>query len=324
MQVRAKASSAKSFDPAALLRRFVNPEPGTPQPFAWVPAYIPELARVRRVAPSAGGLLGRMGSLEVRLAASPADIRKAQALRYKVFYEEMSAVPSAPAAMLRRDADLYDAICDHVLVEDHAALEARPFRRPEPRVVATYRLLRQEMADLNGGFYTAAEFDVEPLVERHPGLRMLELGRSCVLAPYRDKRTIELLWHGVWAYVRRCRVDAMFGCASLDGVDPDRLALPLSFLAQHRLAPEAWRVAARPERRVEMNRLPPEAVDLRRAVHTLPPLIKGYLRLGAWVGDGAVIDRQFGTTDVFVVLPTSNISGRYIDYFGADAGRHAA
>lgn len=293
-------------------------------PLAWVPGLLPGFTKLRQSERPMAPTLGRLGSLEVRLATKPKDIKRAQRLRYKVFYEEMSAVPTPATAMLRRDADFYDAFCDHVLVVDHAALEHKPFRAPKPKVVATYRLLRQEMADLVGGFYSASEFDIAPLLERHSTLRFLELGRSCVLKPYRNKRTIELLWHGVWTYIRAHGIDAMFGCASLEGTDPSRLALPLSFLSQQAQAPDEWRVKALANRYVAMNRLAPEAVNPKTALHALPPLLKGYLRVGAMIGDGAVVDYQFGTTDVFVILPTSRIAERYIGYFGADAQRHAA
>lgn len=317
------------FDAADLMRRLMaHQQPhrrgAPPAPLAWVPALLPELAKNRRIDRPMPSTLGRMGHLEVRLATGPAEIRKAQALRYTVFYEEMSAVPSPAAAMLKRDADFYDAICDHVLVLDHSVMVVRPFRKPEPKVVATYRLLRGEVAERNGGFYTAGEFDIDPLLDAQAGRRMLELGRSCVLKPYRNKRTIELLWHGVWTYILQHKIDVMFGCASLEGTDPRQLSLPLSFLHHNCRAPEGWRVRALPERYVEMDRLSASQLDMRAALHALPPLIKGYLRLGAWVGDGAVVDHQFGTTDVFLVLPTERISGRYIEYFGADADRHAA
>jgi len=269
-------------------------------------------------------VLGRLGSLEVRLARTAGEIRAAQKLRYHVFYEEKSAMPSGAAALQRRDRDEFDAVCDHVLVLDHET-PAEAFRRRKPTVVGTYRLLRQEVAELNFGFYTASEFDIQGLVEaKSPPLRFMELGRSCVLKSYRNKRTIELLWHGVWSYVLMHHVDVMIGCASIEGTDPDRLALPLSFLHHHALAPEEWRVRALPRRYVSMERMPKEAVDVRAALHALPPLVKGYLRLGALIGDGAVIDRQFGTTDVCMVLPVSGISQRYVNYYGADASRHQA
>jgi putative hemolysin len=191
-------------------------------------------------------------------------------------------------------------------------------------VVGTYRLLRQQLAEDFGGFYTANEFDIAPLLANHRDLNFLELGRSCVLAPYRNKRTVELLWHGIWAYVLQNRLDVMFGCASLDGTDPDQLALPLSFLYHYSRAPEPWRARALHERYVEMNRMSKESVDPKAALRSLPPLIKGYLRLGCYIGDGAVIDHQFGTTDVLIVLPVSALSSRYIEHFGAGAERHAA
>ena len=265
--------------------------------------------------------LGRIGALEVRLAQSGADVRRAQRLRFRVFYEEMSARPDTGMKIARRDVDPFDRFCDHLLVLDHATLRG-PTRRPA--VVGTYRLLRQDVAQRNGGFYSAGEFDIASLVERHPGLRFVELGRSCVLAPYRNKRTVELLWHGIWTYVLRHKLDAMVGCASLEGTDPDTLALQLSFLHHYAPAPETWRISAVPGRYIEMNRIAKNEVDQKAALRALPPLIKGYLRLGATFGEGAVIDRQFGTTDVFVTLPVSTISSRYIAHFGATADRHAA
>lgn len=280
--------------------------------------------------PAGPATLGRIGNLEVRLAASPAEIRKAQKLRYRVFFEEMSAVASAAARRARRDADAFDAICDHLLVIDHgaprktAASKLLKFSKPGPAIVGTYRLLRQAVADAHGGFYTQGEYDIAPLITAHPQLNFLELGRSCVLEPYRDKRTVELLWHGIWAYVLQHGIDVMLGCASLAGTDPDRLAMPLSFLHQVASPPAEWQVRALEARREPMDRLPPEAIDHKAALKALPPLIKGYLRLGGFVGDGAVVDHDFGTTDVLIVLPVANINPRYIAHYGADAGRYAS
>jgi putative hemolysin len=281
------------------------------------------LPSLRASSRQAHPVLGRLGELEVRLAASAAEIRRAQALRYRVFYEEMSAMPGRRALSRRRDADDFDGICDHLLVLDHSALDG-PLRRARPAIVGTYRLLRQEVASAHGGFYSEGEFDIAPLFRRKPQLRFLEVGRSCVLAPYRSTRTLELLWHGIWAYVLMHRIDVMIGCASLAGTDPDGLAAPLSFLSRVSRAPDEWQVRAHDHLRVEMERLPNAALDARATLRSLPPLIKGYLRLGAYVGDGAVIDRQFGTTDVLIVLPVAEINRRYIEHFGADARRYAA
>jgi putative hemolysin len=291
--------------------------------------------RARAVEP-----LGRIGPLEVRLAQSPAEVRLAQHLRYHVFYEEMTAIAGADALRTRRDHDGFDAICDHLLVVDrekhgdqgfavrrHRAIfgvettPLRPLFGCKSPIVGTYRLLRQEIAEHHDGFYSAGEYDIAPLIDRHPGLRFLELGRSCVLKPYRNKRTVELLWHGIWSYVLMHGIDVMFGCASLDGTNTDRLAPALSFLHHKARAPEPWRVGAVSHRYVEMNRMAADAIDERAVLRDLPPLIKGYLRLGGFVADGAVIDRQFGTTDVLIVLPVTNINRRYVGHYGADADR---
>jgi putative hemolysin len=249
------------------------------------------------------------------------DVKRAQKKRYRVFYKDGTAIADAATLLARRDKDALDKICDHLLVIDHAAKPSISGKQP---VVGTYRLLRQDVAERHGGFYTENQFDIAGLIDRHAGLRFLELGRSCVLPRYRNKRTVELLWHGIWSYVRQHRLDVIIGCASFEGTDPDRLALPLSFLHHYAQAPEAWRATAHSSRRVEMNRMTKEAINPKAALHELPPLIKGYLRLGATIGDGAVIDHQFGTIDVLIIMPVSAINSRYIEHFGVDASRHAA
>jgi len=264
--------------------------------------------------------LGRMGSLEVRLAQTAAEVRQAQKLRYRVFYQEGSAIPNPGRLFARRDVDSYDAICEHLLVLDHASPDGQQGNRPA--VVGTYRLLRQTLADEYGGFYTSSKFDLGPMITRHNNLQFVELGRCCVLAPYHNKRTVELLWHGIWAYVTQNRLDVMIGCASLDGTDPKQLALPLSFLHYYARAPEVWRARALPERYIEMNRMSKEAIALKAALRALPPLIKGYLRLGAYIGDGAVVDHEFGITDVLIVMPVTAVKKRYVEHF--EAARHAA
>jgi putative hemolysin len=261
-------------------------------------------------------IYGKIGPLEVRLARKKSEIRRAQRLRYKVFYEEMSAVPGALAMLSRRDEDAYDAVFDHLLVIDRGGASDGRRWRPS-KVVGTYRMLRQDVAELNDGFYTQGEYDIAPLLAAKPDYSFMELGRSCVLKPYRNKRTLELLWQGVWSYVREHGADVMIGCASFEGTDPTAHAEALSFLYHSALAPEDWRVRAHSHLRVDMNMLPRERVNARKALKALPPLIKGYLRLGAYVGDGAVIDHQFGTTDVFIIMPVESIKTRYFAHFGA-------
>lgn len=260
---------------------------------------------------------GRRGDLEVRLARSPAEIDAAQALRYRVFFEEMSAQPDEAARATRRDVDRFDDFCDHLLVIDHKLIpESAQGTTPLDAVVGCYRLLRQEVAEANGGFYTAGEFEIGPLLDRAgPDVRFLELGRSCVLAPYRNKPTVELLWHGIMHYVAHYKMDVMFGCASFETTDPDELDMPLSFLYHAHLTPENWYVRARPERHVEMNRIAKDDVAMRPALRAMPPMIKGYIRAGCFIGDGAVVDEEFGTTDVLIVFPVAEINARYSSKF---------
>jgi putative hemolysin len=269
--------------------------------------------------PPESGILGRIGTLETRLARNEREIDAAQSVRYRVFVEEMRARLPAEAMRRKRDIDGWDAVCDHLLVLDRS-IEGDA----EDQIVGTYRLLRQETALAHNGFYSASEFEIGALLARHPGKRFMELGRSCVLPEYRTKRTVELLWQGNWAYALRHRMDAMFGCASFPGVSPESHALALSYLHHHNVARDQWATSARPELYREMDLMPVEAINPRRALAAMPPLVKGYMRLGAMFGSGAVVDHAFNTTDVLVVLPVSAISGRYINYYGAEAERFAS
>jgi putative hemolysin len=264
------------------------------------------------VADKGGLLLATYGALEVRLADSEAEVLAAQRLRYDVFYKEMSAQPSPEMARVERDFDHFDPICDHMLVIDIAANNA---------VVGCYRLLRQEIADKHGGFYTASEYDIAPMIKGHPpGTRFLELGRSCVLKSYRTGTTMQLLWRGIVVYLTRHRIDLSFGCASLPGTDPAALALPLSYLHHYHLAPEGERVRALPDRYVPMNILPKDDFKQMDGMKSLPPLIKGYVRTGAYIGDGAVVDHQFGTTDVFIYFPVSRVNPRWLEHYRKKLG----
>ena len=272
---------------------------------------------VRRVEPK---IYGCVGNLEVRLARTRAEVRLAQRLRYQVFYEEMSAEPTRLAQFRRRDEDAFDAVCDHLLVVDAEKQQPRwrGARAAAPKVIGTYRLLRQDVAERSLGFYTANEYDIMPLVKaRSPRYRFVELGRSCVLAPYRGKRSVELLWHGLWTYVREHKIDVMIGCASFAGAEPAEHAAALSYLHHYHLAPPEWRCRAHEHLRQPMDLIAKDKIDVKAALKAIPPLIKGYLRLGAFVGDGAVIVRQFGTTDVLIILPVEKIDPRYFEHFGA-------
>jgi putative hemolysin len=247
------------------------------------------------------------GPLRVRLAETAADIEAAQALRYRVFYEKMGARPLPGMVQHRRDRDPFDQTCDHLLVLDDSRGSGAE------AVVGTYRLIRREAAGRLGMFYSAAEYDIARLVA-YPG-EVLELGRSCVDAGYRARPVMQLLWSGIAAYVFHYDIALMFGCASLPGNDLAALAAPLSYLYYYHLAPPALRARALPERYIDMRRLDPLAIDPARMLAALPPLIKGYLRLGGFVGDGAVIDEQFNTTDVCIVVKTDLVAEKYSRHY---------
>lgn len=249
----------------------------------------------------------RAGNLGVRIAATPEEIAAGQALRYSVFYEEMGATPDDLARSTHRDSDRYDAVADHLLVLDYARGSGAEL------IVGTYRLIRTEAAARIGKFYSADEYDIAPVLA-FPG-QVLELGRSCVHRDYRNRAAMQLLWRGIAAYVFRHNIDLMFGCASLPGIDPDALATELTYLYHNHLAPEAIRPRALPHRYVDMRRVDPATIDARRALAKLPPLIKGYLRLGGCVGDGAVVDTQFNTTDVAVVVKTDMVTEKYLRHY---------
>lgn len=255
----------------------------------------------------------RKRRLEVRLARDGAEIAAFQALRYRVFYEEMSAVADPRAATLGRDFDDFDDVCDHLLVIDHGPKDNGRDEGRDEVVVGGYRLLRASVAAARGGFYTATEYDIGTLATGHG--EALELGRSCVHAAYRHGTVIQLLLRAIAAYVKRYRIGLIFGCASLPGTDPDALALPLSYLAHNHIAPRELRPVALADRYVEMKRMAPGAIDARAALGALPPLIKGYLRAGGLVGEGAVIDRQFGTVDVCMVIETDCLTAKFRQRF---------
>lgn len=247
--------------------------------------------------------------LTVRLATSAQDIEAAQRLRWQIFYEAMGAIPDGMAHGL--DVDPYDEVCDHLLVEDQ--------EEDCKHVIGTYRMLRQSVAEKNRGFYSADEYNLRPVIDSTCDGELLELGRSCVAEDYRDAGTIQLLWGGIASYLRHYRIGAIFGCASFHGTNPDDHAEALSYLFHNHLAPSTIRVNALASRRVDMGMLPLGGYDQKNALRHLPPLIKGYLRVGAMVGDGAVIDHQFNTTDIFLVMPVAEISQRYLMRFGAAA-----
>lgn len=244
----------------------------------------------------------------VKLAETAEEREGAQRLRYRVFVEEMGAVATDEQRALRREWDTFDPYFDHLILETVGAVAD-----PLDRVVGVYRLMRSEVAEAGPGFYGAAEYDLGPIVRS--GRRSVELGRSCVAREHRGGPGMHLLWNGLAAYVLEREIELLFGVASFPGTDVERIAEALSFLHHNHLAPPDLRARARAEHFVEMNRIPAEAVDAARALKAIPPLIKAYVRLGGFVGEGAFVDRSFNTVDVCVIMDTARMTERYRAFY---------
>ncbi len=251
-------------------------------------------------------------NLDVRLARTAEDIQSAQRLRYRVFYEGMGAVPDPEVANAQRDFDKFDDYCDHLLVIDCTKEE-----KGEDCVVGTYRLLRRTIARQHEGFYSADEFDLSQL-ENYPG-EIVELGRSCVDPAYRGKAVMQLLWRGIADYITQYKISLMFGCASFPGTDTQAMASALSYLHHHHSAPQEWSPKALDSRYVDLKLLKKKQIDTRQALREMPPLIKGYLRVGGVIGNGGVIDHQFNTVDVCLLVETGNVTGRYQRHYLQDS-----
>ena len=249
------------------------------------------------------------GRFTVRLAENEADVAAAQRLRYRVFVEEMGATPTPGDAARRRESDRFDPYFEHLLLIDTACDD--PDR--EKGVVGVYRLMRGARAREGIGFYGASEYDLSRL-ESFPQ-EVLELGRSCVHAAYRGGSGMHLLWTGLGAYVTTHGVGLMFGVASFHGSDTAPLAQALSYLHYNHLAPEDLRVRAVESNFTDMAILPEAEVSKLEAMRQIPALIKAYLRLGGYVGEGAFIDRAFNTVDVCLLMDTARMVQRYRKFY---------
>lgn len=243
------------------------------------------------------------GFITVRLAKSRAEIEEAQRLRYVIFYEECGAKPTPEMEKARKEISELDFVADHLIVLDTA-------RAAGDQVVGNYRLLRDDAAQRYGKFYSQDEFDISKLIAS--GQPSLELGRSCVHKDYRTRPVLELLWQGIAEYVMHHEIRYLFGCPSFFGTtDPDDVANELSYLYHYHLAPEEIRARSLDTVYVNMNRMPKDKVDVKAALANLPALIKSYLRIGVMVGDGAFIDHQYNSVDVFVTFDMAMLTEKY-------------
>lgn len=234
------------------------------------------------------------GRLSLSMAISQTEVEEAQHLRYKVFAEEMGARLASSGEEI--DRDIFDAYCEHLLVRDNE----------NNKVVGTYRILAPEQAQAVGGYYSETEFDLTRLL--HLRDRMVEVGRSCVHADYRDGATITQLWSGLAGYMLKHNREYLIGCASISMGDGGHYAASVyEKVRKLHGAPAEYRVFPRCP-------LPLDALNKNLDV-TIPPLVKGYLRLGAYVCGEPAWDPDFNTADLFILLPLSRLSPKYAKHF---------
>lgn len=252
----------------------------------------------------------RVGSLEVKIAETKEELHAAQRLRYRVFYLEMGAKASKETHKARRDFDKYDDVCDHILVIDH---------EKDKKVVGAYRVLRRSQLPPGWKFYTQNEYNLSAPLKYFKG-DVMELGRSCVDRAYRTRSAMQLLWRAIGEYVALHNVEALFGCASFPGYRYKIHATHLAYLYHYHLAPAEYRpkVKLNKRRGKPMNLIDKYHLDKRECLTSLPPLIKGYLRVGGFVGDGAYKDKQYNTTDVCIIVKTDAIAGKYAERYGVE------
>ncbi|CAG0938239.1 hypothetical protein GALLN_00179 [Gallionellaceae bacterium] len=235
------------------------------------------------------------------LAHSEAEILEAQRLRYKVFAEEMGA--KLPCTKEGIDRDIFDKYCEHLLVRESN----------ENKIVATYRILSPDQAKKIGGFYAQTGFDLTRLL--HLSDRMVEIGRSCVHWNHRDNATITQLWSGLAQYMQQHRHEYLIGCVSISMADGGHVAASIyRKLHQIYAAPVEYRV---------FPRFPLPLHALCQSLDApIPPLLKSYLRLGAYICGEPAWDPDFNTADLFILLPMSHMSVCYQKHFlkGTPAG----
>ena len=245
---------------------------------------------------------------EIRLARDARDLKASQRLRYEVFVEELGGDGPLVDHAGRLEIDEFDAVYDHLVLID-------PSRNPDDldHVVRAYRLLPSDRAERFGRYYCDSEYDLTAL--RRSGRKLLELGRSCVHPEHRGGAAMLMLWNGLADYVLANGIEILFGVASFHGTDAAALRMPLAWLHHHHLAPEALRVRALAAHFQPMDLVPEAELDRRQAMAEMPNLIKAYLRLGGFVGEGAFIDTPFNTTDVLLLMDTQAMSDKHREFY---------
>ncbi len=240
----------------------------------------------------------------IKIAEFNFEIKKAQSLRYKIFFKEKKIKKKSFKFLLQRDYDFYDKISDHLIIIDNN-------REIRDNVIGTYRLLRGNCAKLYRGFYTEQEFDISNLKKNFSSKDILELGRSCVHPQYRSGIILKLLWQGISNYIKMYKIKILMGCASFHGTNPSKFEDEFSLLYQSYRLPEDYNVKSLQSNEISFNK----NINHSTILNKLPPLIKGYLRAGGMVSQNFYIDTEFETIDYCVIMLTKKIVSRYQNKF---------
>ena len=243
---------------------------------------------------------------DVKLAESRNEIKLAQKLRYKVFFSERIHSPILNIGNFRRDSDKFDNYADHIIVK------FRKSKFSKARVIGTYRLLKQSVADKKSGFYSCDEFNLDNLLNSKIYNNMLELSRSCISQKFRNKNVLKLMWNEIYRYINENNIDALFGTASFLDTNINKIEDQLIYLNNNHKMSENIKVNALENYKVKVDYEKKIDINLK-LVSRLPTLIKAYLKFNASIGEGAVIDKKFKTTDVFVFLPIEEINKDYVN-----------
>lgn len=248
--------------------------------------------------------------LEIRLAKDQEEIFESQRLRYKVFVDEFGAKVSVKNKNKSIESDKFDSYCDHLILIDKSVRNLVG----KPLIVGTLRLLNSTNANKFDGFYSAAEYNLDKMLELKKNL--LEIGRACVDKNYRGHLALHLLWLGLGKYVVERNIAVIFGVASFNGNDPTHFSSALSLLNHKYGASKMLEFKALAPNSVDMNMISVEELDYRKAMSQMPSLIKAYLRMGARVGDGAFVDTKFNTVDIGIIIEVELMGSKYKKLYG--------
>ncbi len=247
---------------------------------------------------------------EVRFAETSTEVKRSQELRYKVFIEEMGGRPCQSSSEQYLEKDEFDDHCRHLILIDHK----KNGKKVIQKIIGVIRLILGSEAKLRLGFCSSREYDLNLLLSL--GQNCLELGRTCIEKPYRNSLALHYLWKGLGSYTKANDVSFLLGLASFPGNDVKKISMALSFINEKYLAPPEIRPKALKNGFIDMAIIPRSEINRSEALLQMPSLLKGYLRLGARVGEGAFIDRKLNTIDVCIIIDINQMLDKYKDYYG--------